>query len=295
MMSNSTLHISGLQKTYPGGIEALKEIVLEIPAGMFGLLGPNGAGKTTLMKILATLLEPDKGTATLNGIDLIQDKAATRRMLGYLPQDFGLYPNFTAEQMLDYLARLKGLHHRQERTAQIEALFERVNLAAERKRKLSTFSGGMRQRFGIAQALLGQPKLLIVDEPTAGLDPEERIRFHNLLAEIAAEVIVILSTHIVSDVANLCSRMAIIRRGAIIATCTPAEAITQITGRVWEAVVSREEAIAMKTKLKVISAQIFAGLNRLRAYSENGPPSDEFTPVTPTLEDYYFSLVNQHA
>src|ERR1051326_1591699 len=220
-MNESAIIISGLKKTYPGGIQALQGIDLEIPAGMFGLLGPNGAGKTTLMKILATLLEPDEGSARLNGTDLIADKAATRRMLGYLPQDFGLYPSFTAEQMLDYLAKLKGISQTKERRMQVGALLERANLSAERKRKLGTYSGGMRQRFGIAQALLGEPKLLIVDEPTAGLDPEERVRFHNLLSEIADDVVVILSTHIVSDVAHLCGHMAIIRCAQIIAPCAP--------------------------------------------------------------------------
>lgn len=294
-MNDPTLRISGLRKTYSGGVTALDGVSLEIPAGMFGLLGPNGAGKTTLMKILATLLEADEGMAAMKGVDLLKDRQAARQMLGYLPQDFGLYPSFTAEQMLDYFAQLKGLHNRIERHAQMDALFERVNLSSERRRKLGTFSGGMRQRFGIAQALLGRPQLLIVDEPTAGLDPEERIRFHNLLAEIADDVIVILSTHIVSDVANLCSRMAVIRRGEILATCSPTEAMQQIAGHVWEATVTREAAVALKAKLKVISAQIIAGQNRLRVYSENGQPADQFIQVMPTLEDYYFSLVNQHA
>lgn len=294
-MNNSTLHISNLQKTYPGGVTALNDVSLEIPAGMFGLLGPNGAGKTTLMKILATLLEPNAGAATMNGVNLLKDKRATRAMLGYLPQDFGLYPSFTAEQMLDYFAKLKGIHNRSERHAQMDALFEHVNLSEHRQRKLGTFSGGMRQRLGIAQALLGQPKLLIVDEPTAGLDPEERIRFHNLLAEIASDVIVLLSTHIVADVANLCSRMAIIRRGKILASCAPSEALRQIAGRVWEAVIAREAVNEMKAKLNVISAQIMAGGSRVRVFSEHGQPGAEFVSVTPTLEDYYFSLVNLHA
>jgi ABC-type multidrug transport system ATPase subunit len=289
------LRISGLQKTYPGGVTALDGISLDIPAGMFGLLGPNGAGKTTLMKILATLLESDAGAAKMNGVDLLRDKRATRTMLGYLPQDFGLYPSFTAEQMLDYLARLKGIHQRDERHAQMDALFERVNLSAERQRKLGTFSGGLRQRFGIAQALLGQPRLLIVDEPTAGLDPEERIRFHNLLAEIADDVVVLLSTHIVADVANLCSQMAIIRRGKILASCAPSEALHQIVGRVWEATVERKTVSAMKATLNVISAQILVDGSRVRVFSEQGQPGNEFVAVKPTLEDYYFSLVNLHA
>ncbi len=294
-MHEPTIVISGLKKTYPGGVQALRGIDLEIPAGMFGLLGPNGAGKTTLMKILATLLEPDAGSARMNGRDLIADKAATRRMLGYLPQEFGLYPSFTAEQMLDYLAKLKGIGHPKERRAQVGALLERVNLAAERQRQLGTYSGGMLKRFGIAQALLGEPKLLIVDEPTAGLDPEERVRFHNLLSEVADDVVVILSTHIVSDVAHLCGRMAIIRHGEIIAACAPAEAIKRIAGRVWETTVERATAAELKSRLKIISAQISAGLVRLRAFSDHEQPSAQFTPATPTLEDYYFSLINQTA
>jgi ABC-type multidrug transport system ATPase subunit len=295
MMNEPALIISGLKKTYSGGIQALKGIDLEIPAGMFGLLGPNGAGKTTLMKILATLLEPDAGSARMNGIDLIADKAATRRMLGYLPQDFGFYPSFTAEQMLDYLAKLKGISHAKERKAQVGALLERVNLASERKRKLGAYSGGMRQRFGIAQALLGHPKLLIVDEPTAGLDPEERLRFHNLLSEVADEVVVLLSTHIVSDVSHLCGQMAIICQGEIVAAGSPSEAISRMAGRVWEAALERQTAAELKPRLKVISAQMAAGLVRLRAFSDHGQPSHQFTPAAPGLEDYYFSLIHQTA
>src|SRR5713226_4791035 len=208
------LVIRELKKTYPSGVPALKGITLEVSSGMFGLLGPNGAGKTTLMKILATLLEPDSGSAEMNGIDLITDKHSTRKMLGYLPQEFGLYPTLTAEQMLVYFAKLKGVTDKKQRRALVDALLERVNLSSARKQRLGGFSGGMRQRLGIAQALIGEPELLIVDEPTAGLDPEERVRFHNLLSETASDrAIVILSTHIVSDVSNLCSHMAIIRQG----------------------------------------------------------------------------------
>jgi ABC-type multidrug transport system ATPase subunit len=292
-MTATTLQISGLKKTYPGGIQALKGVDLEIPPGMFGLLGPNGAGKTTLMKILATLLEPDAGAARMDGVDLLADRATTRRMLGYLPQDFGLYPSFTTAQMLDYLARLKGISNRSARRAQIGALLERVNLTAERGRKLGTFSGGMRQRFGIAQALLGQPRLLIVDEPTAGLDPTERVRFHNLLAEIAADIIVILSTHIVADVAHLCAQMAIIRRGEIIASGAPVDALGKLAGRVWEATVAYQEAAEWKTRLNILSAQMYNGCVRLRALADSGQLDAAFTPTTPTLEDFYFSLVNQ--
>src|SRR5712664_1204262 len=216
------LKISELKKTYSSGIQALKGITLDVPSGMFGLLGPNGAGKTTLMKVLATLLEPDSGAAEMSGIDLIGDKHGARKLLGYLPQEFGLYPTLTAEQMLDYFAKLKGVMDKKQRRALIDALLERVNLSSARRQRLGGFSGGMRQRLGIAQALIGEPELIIVDEPTAGLDPEERVRFHNLLAETASDsAVVILSTHIVSDVANLCSNMAVIRDGSIIATSTP--------------------------------------------------------------------------
>src|SRR6185436_10332899 len=205
LLRSCMLEIRNLSKTYASGIQALKEISLDVPAGMFGLLGPNGAGKTTLMKILATLLEPDSGTSEMNGIDLIIDKHGTRKMLGYLPQEFGLYPTLTATQMLDYFAKLKGVADKKQRGSLIDALLERVNLSSARNQRLGGFSGGMRQRLGIAQALIGEPELIVVDEPTAGLDPEERVRFHNLLADTAsANAVVILSTHIVSDVANLC-------------------------------------------------------------------------------------------
>lgn len=286
------LQIGNLSKTYAGGVQALRSVDLAIAPGLFGLLGPNGAGKTTLMKILATLLEPDAGQARMDGVDLLADRAATRRMLGYLPQDFGLYPSFTAEQMLDYLARLKGINQAAERRAQIDALLERVNLAAERDRKLGTFSGGMRQRFGIAQALLGGPRLLIVDEPTAGLDPAERVRFHNLLAEVAADVVVVLSTHIVADVAHLCAQMAIIWRGEIIASCAPAQALSQLDGRVWEATVAYETAADWKRQLNILSAQMYNGRVRLRALTDGGQPDAAFVSTAPTLEDFYFSLVN---
>ena len=281
-------------KTYPSGIQALKGINLEIGPGMFGLLGPNGAGKTTLMKIIATLLEPDSGTVEMNGVDLIARKDLTRRMLGYLPQEFGLYPTLTAEQMLDYFAKLKGVMGKKERRALIEALLERVNLFSARKQRLGGFSGGMRQRLGIAQALIGEPELIIVDEPTAGLDPEERVRFHNLLSETASkDAIVILSTHIVSDVSNLCSQMAIIRNGTILSSCTPRQAVDQLKESVWEATVPREKVAAMKSQHQVISSQMYDGQARLRVISKRERPSEEFTPATPALEDYYFDLVSQ--
>lgn len=288
------LKISELTKTYSGGIQALKGISLEVPRGMFGLLGPNGAGKTTLMKIVATLLEPDSGTVEMNGIDLLARKDKARQMLGYLPQEFGLYPTLTAEQTLDYFAKLKGVWIKKERAGLVDALLERVNLSSARKQRVGGFSGGMRQRLGIAQALIGEPELIIVDEPTAGLDPEERVRFHNLLSESAGEnTVVILSTHIVSDVSNLCSQMAVIRKGAILVSCTPHQAIDQLKDSVWEANVPREQVAEVKSRCLVISAQMFDGLARLRVIAKGRRPSEEFSPATPVLEDYYFDLVNQ--
>jgi len=288
------LKINKLNKTYSSHIQALKGISLEVPAGIFGLLGPNGAGKTTLMKILATLLEADSGTAEMHGVDLISDKDQARTMLGYLPQEFGFYPSLTADQTLNYFAKLKGVWNGKERKALIDALLDRVNLLSVRNQKVGGFSGGMQQRLGIAQALIGEPKLIIVDEPTAGLDPEERVRFHNLLSETAGEnVAVILSTHIVSDVANICSRMAVIRHGEILVTCSPPEAIDQLRESVWEATVPREMVSALKSRCQVISSQMFAGLARLRVISKGERPGEEFTPATPVLEDYYFDLITR--
>ena len=290
------LAISDLAKTYPSGVQALKGINLKLQPGVFGLLGPNGAGKTTLMKILATLLEPDSGTIEMNGLDLLTRRDHARRMLGYLPQDFGLYPTLTAWQMLDYFAKLKGITDKKQRQALLNALLQRVNLSSARKQRLGEFSGGMRQRLGIAQALIGEPELIIVDEPTAGLDPEERFRFHNLLAETAGEnTVVILSTHIVSDVSNLCSHMAIIRQGKILASCTPRHAVDQLKESVWEAIVPRERLSTLKSQLNVISSQTFDGQVRVRVISQGRRPSEVFTPATPILEDYYFDLVNQSA
>ena len=288
------LRIHELKKTYPGGVQALKGINLEAPSGMFGLLGPNGAGKTTLMKIVATLLEPDSGTVEMKGVDLITRKDKARRMLGYLPQEFGLYPTLTAEQMLDYFAKLKGVADRKQRRALVRALLEKVNLSSARKQRLGGFSGGMSQRLGIAQALIGEPELIIVDEPTAGLDPEERVRFHNLLSETASDsTVIILSTHIVSDVSNLCSRMAIIRQGAILAACTPRQATDQLQEAVWEATLPREKVSALKPSCRVISSQVFDGRVRVRVISKRERPGEEFTPATPSLEDYYLDMVRQ--
>lgn len=288
------LKIRELTKTYGNSVQALKGISLDVSPGVFGLLGPNGAGKTTLMKILAALLEPDAGTVEMNGFDLISRKDKTRRLLGYLPQDFGLYPALTAEQMLNYFAKLKGVMDKDERRTLIDALLERVNLSSARKQRLGGFSGGMRQRLGIAQALIGQPQLIIVDEPTAGLDPEERNRFLNLLAETAGDdAVVILSTHIVSDVSSVCSQLAVIRRGEILASSTPQQAIDRLKDSVWEATVPRERVADLKSRFPVISSQMVGGQARLRVIGTR--PSEEFTPATPVLEDYYFDLVNQRA
>ena len=288
------LTINNLKKTYSSRIQALKGISLEVPEGMFGLLGPNGAGKTTLMKIVATLLEPDSGTIEMNGVDLISRKDKVRQMLGYLPQEFGLYPTLTAEQTLDYFAKLKGVWKKEERRTLIEALLERVNLSGDRKQKVGGFSGGMRQRLGIAQALIGEPKLIIVDEPTAGLDPEERVRFHNLLSETAGEgTVVILSTHIVSDVSNLCSQLAIIRKGEIVGSCTPRQAISGLKDSVWEASIPSEKVSAVKARCQVVSSHMLGGMARLRVISRGERPGEEFTPAPPALEDYYFDLVRQ--
>lgn len=288
------LEIKELKKTYASGVQALKGISLKVPSGMFGLLGPNGAGKTTLMKILATLLEPDSGDVRVDGVDFINQKMAAREILGYLPQEFGLYPTLTAEQTLNYLAKLKGVANEKERKALTDALLEKVNLSSARKQQVGGFSGGMRQRLGIAQALIGQQKLIIVDEPTAGLDPEERVRFHNLLSEIASEdTVVILSTHIVSDVSNLCGRMAIIRQGEIIASCTPQEALDRIAESIWEATTTRENLAAFKSRFKVIATQTFEGRVRVKVFAKGERPGEEFSLIAPTLEDYYFSLISQ--
>ena len=230
----------------------------------------------------------------MDGIDLLNDKHGTRKMLGYLPQDFGLYPTLTAEQTLHYFAKLKGVHDKKDRSSLVDALLERVNLACERRQRVGGFSGGMRQRLGIAQALIGQPQLIIVDEPTAGLDPEERIRFHNLLSETAGEdAVVILSTHIVADVSSLCTQMAVIRQGAILVSITPQQAIDQLKDSVWEASVPREQLAVSKSRYQVISSQMFGGQTRLRVISKGVRPSEDFTPAAPVLEDYYFDLVNR--
>jgi ABC-type multidrug transport system ATPase subunit len=257
---------------------------------MFGLLGPNGAGKSTLMRTLATLQDADAGTATLGAIDVLRDKDAVRRRLGYLPQDFGVYPKVSAEDLLDHLARLKGLSDRAQRRETVAALLRQVNLYDVRRKALGGFSGGMRQRFGIAQALLGNPQLIIVDEPTAGLDPEERVRFHNLLAEIGENVIVILSTHIVSDVSDLCAQMAIIHRGEVLLTGEPAVLTRALHGRVWQKAIPRTELDAVKSELPVISTRLTGGRTLVNVVAD-APPAPGFAPIEPDLEDVYFAAI----
>lgn len=288
------LSIRNLAKTYSGGVRALRGISLDIPAGMFGLVGPNGAGKSTFMKILATLLDPDSGSATLDGLDLIGQKDETRRLLGYLPQEFGVYPKMSAVDMLNHLAVMKGIMNRGERKEIVEALLHQTNLWDVRKKALGGYSGGMKQRFGIAQALLANPKLIIVDEPTAGLDPAERNRFLNLLSAIGRNVVVILSTHIVDDVSELCSRMAIISSGELILQGEPAQAIDALKGRVWSKVVpTDEEREIIEKAFPVISMHRVGGLNELRVYSEV-TPGDGFAPAEADLEDVYFRQLSQH-
>jgi len=285
------LDIQNLSKRYANGVQALDNVSLAIAPGMFGLLGPNGAGKSTLMRTLATLQEADSGAATFDGIDVLRDKNAVRRILGYLPQEFGVYPKVTAAEMLDHFARLKGISDARARKATVDALLERVNLAQVRKQRLGGFSGGMRQRFGIAQALIGNPKLIIVDEPTAGLDPEERVRFHNLLADIGRDVIVILSTHIVDDVADLCPSFAVISKGRVLLAGEPQAQVERLRGRIWRRAVAREERDRL-AGLPVISTRLQSGATVVRAFSE--APLEGFEGVEPDLEDVYFSAVAGH-
>ena len=281
------LEIRAVSKTYPNGVRALRDITLDIPAGMFGLLGPNGAGKSTLMRTIATLQDADTGTITFNGIDVREQKQKLRESLGYLPQDFGVYPKVTAYDMLDHFAVLKGFAARGERKDVVEGLLKQVNLWDARKRKLGTFSGGMRQRFGIAQALIGSPRLVIVDEPTAGLDPEERNRFLNLLADIGNDVVVVLSTHIVEDVTDLCPRMAMIFQGQLVQSGEPREAIASIRERIWSKQIPKEALPEYQKSFVVLSSRLIAGQPLIHVYSESAP--EGFAPVVPDLEDVYFA------
>src|SRR5579859_3355317 len=290
--STNMLTITGLSKTYPNGVKALNNLSLTIGNEMFGLLGPNGAGKSSLMRTIATLQDPDTGSIELDGINVLQDKAAVRQMLGYLPQEFGVYPKMSALDMLHHLAILKGITNKTERTQMVDALLNQTNLWNARKKALSTYSGGMKQRFGIAQALLANPKLIIVDEPTAGLDPAERNRFLNLLSSLARDVIVILSTHIVDDVRELCPRMAIISNGQVVLEGAPEEALERLTNCIWSIVVhSEEEFAAVSAQYKVVSTKLQGGAHELRIHSETAP-GDGFRQVDPALEDVYFLTLN---
>ena len=286
------LEIERLSKRYRNGVQALQDVSLTIGAGMFGLLGPNGAGKSTLMRIVSTLQEADSGRVSLDGLDVLKEKDRVRRVLGYLPQEFGLYPKTPAIQLLDHFAELKGIAKPKERRALVEALLRQTNLWDARNQRLGGFSGGMKQRFGIAQALIGDPKLIIVDEPTAGLDPEERVRFHNLLSEIGEHVIVILSTHIVSDVSDLCQSMAIINLGRVLVQGHPLELAHSLRGRIWQKLIARAELPVYKEKLPVISSRLVTGRTLIRVYGESAPEPD-FEAVEPDLEDLYFWSVGK--
>jgi ABC-2 type transport system ATP-binding protein len=288
------LIIEALSHVYSGGVKALDEVNLTIPKGMYGLLGPNGAGKSSLMRIIATLQTPTSGFVRFDDIDVLKNPQALRRTLGYLPQDFGVYPRVSAREMLDHMAILKGLADTGERRETVDALLNQVNLWEHRKKALAGFSGGMRQRFGIAQALIGQPSLIIVDEPTAGLDPEERNRFLNLLAEIGENVVVLLSTHIVADVADLCPAMAIISRGRIVLEGAPAALLASLTGRIWMKAVDKEELSAVAAHHKVISSRLFAGRTVIHVLAD-GSPGEGFAPTQGGLEDVYFSTLAQTA
>jgi len=286
----NTLTIDGLSKIYPNGVKALNHIHLTISNGLFGLLGPNGAGKSSLMRTLATLQEPTSGTVFFNNINIIESPKRLRNHLGYLPQEFGVYPKISAYALLDHIAILKGIQNKNDRKNQVNALLQQTNLHQHHKKSVHTFSGGMRQRFGIAQALLGNPKLIIVDEPTAGLDPEERNRFHNLLSEIGEHVIVLLSTHIVDDVKDLCSNMAIMNEGKIIANGIPSQLIKKLEGKIWQRTIKKEDLKTFKTTFTVLSSHLHSGEIRLRILSNN-KPDDTFVLAQPDLEDVYFSTL----
>ncbi len=283
-----SLRIDHLSKTYANGVRALHDVSLTIPPGMFGLLGPNGAGKSTLMRTLATLQEPDGGSVMLGDLDVLKEKQELRSRLGYLPQEFGVYPRTSAQDMLDHIALLKGITGSRERHERVAWMLQRCNLYEHRKRALTGFSGGMRQRFGIAQALIGNPQLLIVDEPTAGLDPAERNRFYNLLAEIGEQVIVILSTHIVTDVADLCTNMAIIDRGRVLYQGRPQDAVAQLDGRIWQRSIANAELAGYEQQYQVVYTKLSGGRRLLHLYSPT-PLGEGFSPGTPDLEDVFFT------
>lgn len=288
----NTLLINNLTKTYPNGVKALNGINLEITNGMFGLLGANGAGKSSLMRTIASLQEPTSGNIEFNNVDIVKQPTKVRKHLGYLPQEFGVYPKISAEKLLDHLAVLKGVLNKKDRKEQVIALLQQVNLYQHRKKSVYTFSGGMRQRFGIAQALLGNPQIIIVDEPTAGLDPEESNRFLNLLSEIGENVIVILSTHIVEDVRNLCPKMAILSNGEIISQGSPKELVASIEGKIWSKIIPKKDIDVYKKAFDVISTKLVAGETQIRVLSDNKPEKG-FEMIIPNLEDFYFTIVFQ--
>jgi ABC-2 type transport system ATP-binding protein len=285
-----TLRIANISKTYANGVQALNNVSLTVPNGMYGLLGPNGAGKSTLMRMLATLQEPDSGTIHLGDIDVLKQKDEVRQTLGYLPQEFGVYPKVTAENLLDHFAILKGFAKRSTRKEVIESLLKKVNLWDVRKQKLGGYSGGMRQRFGVAIALLGNPRLMIVDEPTAGLDPAERVRFLNLLSELGESSAVLLSTHIVEDVSELCTRMAIINKGQILLEAVPLEAMNNLRGQIWSIVVAKDQLPELEKTHSVISTKLFGGKTVAHIYNLTSP-GPGYEKVDPDLEDVYFATI----
>lgn len=286
------LVIQNLSKTYSNGVQALKNVSLTINQGMYGLLGPNGAGKSSLMRTIATLQDADSGSITLGNLDVLRDKHEVRKILGYLPQEFGVYPKVTAETMLDHIADLKGVVDKKQRKEIVSTLLDRVNLAHVKSKNLGTFSGGMKQRFGVAQALIGNPKLIIVDEPTAGLDPAERNRFYNLLSEIGENTIVILSTHIVEDVTNLCNDMAIICLGEVIAQGNPNTLVDSMQGKIWSKSIEKSEMNVYRNSFQVISTQLKAGKTQIHVVSDV-QPDESFKPVEAGLEDVYFSKISE--
>lgn len=299
MNSENILRIENLSKSYFSGrsappVKALHSISLTIPPGMYGLLGPNGAGKSSLMRTLATLQEPDEGSIHFGNIDVLKQKEELQKMLGYLPQDFGLHPNAKAEELLNYFAVLKGIREKRARREVVEALLKQTNLWDVRRQKLGGFSGGMRQRFGVAIAMLGNPKLIIVDEPTAGLDPAERVRFLNLLSEMGENSVVILSTHIVEDVSELCTRMAVINKGKILLESEPLRAIENLKGKVWRKVISKNELWQLTQEHIILSTKLSGGRTVVHVHCESSPGND-FEQVSPDLEDVYFNAIVQHS
>lgn len=285
------LQIKNLSKTYSNGVHALKNVSLNIPQGMFGLLGPNGAGKSSLMRTLATLQQADSGTVMLDDIDILKDKTKVREILGYLPQEFGVYPKISSYNMLNHIATLKGVSNKGERKDLVESLLNKTNLWDVRNKSLGTYSGGMKQRFGIAQALIGDPKLIVVDEPTAGLDPAERVRFHNLLSEIGENTIVILSTHIVDDVSNLCNNMAIICLGEVVAEGKPSTLVEGIKGKVWKKIIDKAEVESYKQEMQVISTHLKSGNTVIHVLNDSQPDTS-FEACEADLEDVYFAEIS---